>query len=45
MGQGYLITGTAEILESGDAEAAVKVQIPWARGALLRHVEDVTAQL
>lgn len=45
LGQGYLITGTAEILESGDAVAAVKAQFPWARGALLIHVEDVTAQL
>jgi len=44
-GQGYLLTGTAEILESGEVVAAVKAQFPWARGALVIHVEEVTAQL
>ena len=41
-GQGYLITGTGEIPESGDVVAAVKAQFPWARGALVIHVEEVT---
>lgn len=44
-GQGYLIAGTAEIVDSGELAAAVKAKFPWARGALLIHVEDVTAQL
>lgn len=44
-GQGYLIEGTAEVLDAGDAVAAVKAQFPWARGALVIHVEKVTAQL
>jgi predicted pyridoxine 5'-phosphate oxidase superfamily flavin-nucleotide-binding protein len=44
-GQGYLIEGTAEIQLAGDAVTAVKAQFPWARGALVIHVEKVTAQL
>lgn len=44
-GQGYLIAGTAEIVGSGDIAAAVKAKFPWARGALVIHVEDVAAQL
>ena len=44
-GQGYLIAGTAEIVSSGEIADAVKVKFPWARGALVIHVEQVTAQL
>ncbi|HUY02350.1 MAG TPA: pyridoxamine 5'-phosphate oxidase family protein [Rhodocyclaceae bacterium] len=45
LGQSYLIAGTAEIVTSGDVSDAAKAKLPWARGALLIHVEDVTAQL
>ncbi|MBI3374481.1 MAG: pyridoxamine 5'-phosphate oxidase family protein [Betaproteobacteria bacterium] len=44
-GQGYLIVGTAEIVDSGEIADAVKAKFPWARGALVIHVEEVTAQL
>ena len=44
-GQGYLIAGTAEIVSSGDIAAAAKAKFPWARGALVIHVESVSAQL
>ena len=44
-GQGYLIVGNGEILASGDAVDAVKAKFPWARGALVIHVEEVKAQL
>jgi predicted pyridoxine 5'-phosphate oxidase superfamily flavin-nucleotide-binding protein len=45
LGQGYLIVGTAEIVTSGEIADATKEKFPWARGALVIHVEDVTAQL
>lgn len=44
-GQGYVIAGTAEIVSSGDIADAVKAKFPWARGALVIHVEEVKAQL
>jgi hypothetical protein len=44
-GQGCLIIGTAEILTSGDILEAVKAKFPWARGAMVIHVEDVKTQL
>lgn len=44
-GQGYLIVGTAEIVSSGEIADTVKAKFPWARGALVIHVEEVTAQL
>ena len=44
-GQGCLIVGTGEILSSGGIVDAVKVKFPWARGALVIHVEDVKTQL
>src|SRR5450759_1094618 len=44
-GQGYLIAGTAEIVGSGEMADAAKAKFPWARGALVIHVEEVTAQL
>ena len=44
-GQGCLIIGTGEILTSGDTVDAVKAKFPWARGAVVVHVEDVKLQL
>jgi hypothetical protein len=44
-GQGCLITGTGEILVSGEIVDAVKAKFPWARGAMVVHVEDVKTQL
>jgi Pyridoxamine 5'-phosphate oxidase len=44
-GQGCLIIGTGEILNSGDIVDAVKAKFPWARGAMVIHVEDVKTQL
>lgn len=44
-GQGYLISGSAEIVTTGEAAEAVKAKFPWARGALVIRVEQVTAQL
>lgn len=44
-GQGYLITGTAEIVTVGEHVDAVKAKFPWARGALVIHVQQVSAQL
>ena len=44
-GQGCLIIGTGEILSSGDIVDAVKAKFPWARGAMVIHVEDVKIQL
>jgi hypothetical protein len=44
-GQGCLIIGTGEILNSGDIVNAVKAKFPWARGAMVIHVEDVKTQL
>lgn len=45
LGQGYLIAGTAEIVTSGDVADATKAKFPWARGALVIRVENVSAQL
>ena len=44
-GQGCLIIGTGEILSSGDIVDAVKAKFPWARGAMVIHVEDIKTQL
>jgi hypothetical protein len=44
-GQGCLIIGTGEILNSGDIVDTVKAKFPWARGAMVIHVEDVKTQL
>jgi hypothetical protein len=44
-GQGCLIVGSGEILTSGDIVDAVKAKFPWARGAMVIHVEDVKMQL
>jgi len=44
-GQGYLLSGTAEVVASGEAMERVKAKFPWARGALVIHIEAVQAQL
>lgn len=44
-GQGCLISGTGEIIASGEVVDAVRVKFPWARGALVVRVERVTTQL
>ena len=44
-GQGCLIIGTGEILSSGDIVDTVKARFPWARGAMVIHVENVKTQL
>ena len=45
LGQGCLIIGTGEIVSSGDIVDAVKAKFPWARGAMIVHVEDVKTKL
>jgi hypothetical protein len=45
LGQGCLIIGTGEIVSSGGIVDAVKAKFPWARGAMIVHVEDVKTQL
>jgi predicted pyridoxine 5'-phosphate oxidase superfamily flavin-nucleotide-binding protein len=45
MGQGCLMSGTAEIVAAGPAVEAVRVKFPWARGAIVVRVEDVKLQL
>ena len=44
-GQGCVISGTAEIVTSGEAFDAVKAKCPWARVALVINVREVTTQL
>ena len=44
-GQGCLIMGTGEILNSGDIADAVRAKFPWARGAMVIHVDDIRTQL
>lgn len=44
-GKGCLISGRAEVRDTGAEAAAVKARFPWARGALIVHVEHVTPQL
>jgi hypothetical protein len=44
-GQGCLLRGTAEFQAVGPAADAVKARFPWARGALVVHVQDATTQL
>ena len=45
LGQGCLITGTGEILSSGDIFEMVRSKFAWARGVMVIHVEDVRTQL
>jgi hypothetical protein len=44
-GQGCVLSGRGEIVTSGPLVEKVKANFPWARGALLIHVEDVQTQL
>ena len=44
-GQGYLICGWGEVLASGAEAVAVRAKFPWARAALVVHVEEIEAQL
>jgi hypothetical protein len=44
-GQGCLLEGTGTIVTSGEEADRVKAMFPWARGALVVHVEKVSAQL
>ena len=44
-GQGCLITGSAEIIATGEVVDAVRVKFPWARGALVVRVEEWRTQL
>lgn len=44
-GQGYVISGTATIVSSGEHFDRVKARFPWARGAMVIDVEEVKAQL
>jgi hypothetical protein len=44
-GQGCLLSGSAEIVSSGQAFDAVKAKFPWARGALVIKVHEAATQL
>lgn len=44
-GQGCLLSGTGEIVSSGEVFDAVKAKYPWARGALVIKVQEATTQL
>lgn len=44
-GQGCVLSGRGEIVTSGTLVEKVKAKFPWARGALLVHVEEVRTQL
>lgn len=44
-GQGYLLTGTARIVRSGETFDRVKAKFPWSRGAMVIDVEKIEAQL
>ncbi len=44
-GQGCVLSGRGEIVTSGPLVERVKAKFPWARGALLIHIENVQTQL
>jgi hypothetical protein len=44
-GQGCVVSGRAEVHSAGPAADAVKARFPWARGALVVHIERVATQL
>jgi hypothetical protein len=44
-GQGCLLSGTGEIVSSGEAFDAVKATFPWARGALVIKIHEAATQL
>jgi hypothetical protein len=43
-GQACVLYGRGEIVTSGTIAEAVKAKFPWARGALLIHVEEASTQ-
>ncbi len=45
MGKGYLFSGRGEIQESGELADRAKSKYPWARGALVIHVEEIKGLL
>ena len=45
MGQGCLIVGRGEIVQSGEIVDVVKSKFPWARGALVIQVDEARTQL
>ncbi len=44
-GQGCVLSGRGEIVTSGPLAERAKAKFPWARGALLIHVEEARTQL
>lgn len=44
-GQGCILAGRGEVVTSGPLADKVKAKFPWARGALVIHVEDARTQL
>ncbi len=44
-GKGCLVSGRAEMQVTGPVADAVKARFPWARGALVVHVETAVGQL
>ena len=44
-GQGCVLSGRGEIVASGPLFEKVKAKFPWARGALLLHVQEAQTQL
>lgn len=44
-GQGCEISGTAELVSDGSIFDEVKGHFPWARGALIVTIEEITPQL
>jgi hypothetical protein len=45
LGQGYLLEGEGEIQLDGEFAQRAKSHYPWARGALVIHVQNASAQL
>ena len=44
-GQGCVLSGRGEVVTAGPLAEKAKAKFPWARGALLIHVEDAKTQL
>lgn len=44
-GQGCVLSGRGEVVTAGPFAEKAKAKFPWARGALLIHVEDAKTQL
>jgi hypothetical protein len=45
MGQGCLVVGRGEIVQTGEIVDMVKSRFPWARGALIIHIDEARTQL